>query len=129
MTYLIIGAWILYVVIIIVLFKNFLMGIKLKNKGANNIQYFPKKQKKLVIFLMLGAYSLLFLYSFLFEFKLGKSFFGGVISGLLNCLLVTFKPTNFILIGVFLLMLFIDKKAKVSKSTDGEEFAEDKIEE
>ena len=128
MTCLIIGAWTLYVVIIIVLFRNFLISIKLKNKGVNIIQYFPQKQKKLVVFLMLGAYILLFLYTFLSEFKLGKSFLDGIISGLLNCFLVTFKPTNFILIGVFLLMLFIDKKAKVSQSTVGETNDEDEIE-
>lgn len=128
MTCLIIGAWTLYVVIIIVLFRNFLISIKLKNKGVNIIQYFPQKQKKLVVFLMLGAYILLFLYTFLSELKLGKSFLDGIISGLLNCFLVTFKPTNFILIGVFLLMLFIDKKAKVSQSTVGEKNDEDEIE-
>ena len=128
MTCLIIGAWTLYVVIVIVLFRNFLISIKLKNKGINIIQYFPQKQKKLVVFLMLGAYILLFLYTFLSEFKLGKSFLDGIISGLLNCFLVTFKPTNFILIGVFLLMLFIDKKAKVSQSTVGEKNDEDEIE-
>ena len=127
MTCLIIGAWTLYVVIVIVLFRNFLISIKLKNKGVNIIQYFPQKQKKLVVFLMLGAYILLFLYTFLSEFKLGKSFLDGIISGLLNCFLVTFKPTNFILIGVFLLMLFIDKKAKVSQSTVGEKNDEDEI--
>ena len=38
MTCLIIGAWTLYVVIIIVLFRNFLISIKLKNKGVNIIQ-------------------------------------------------------------------------------------------
>ena len=42
MTCLIIGAWTLYVVIIIVLFRNFLISIKLKNKGVNIIQYFPQ---------------------------------------------------------------------------------------
>ena len=128
MTCLIIGAWTLYVVIIIVLFRNFLISIKLKNKGVNIIQYFPQKQKKLVVFLMLGAYILLFLYTFLSEFKLGKSFLDGIISGLLNCFLVTFKPTNFILIGVFLLMLFIDKKAKGLQSTVGEKNDDDEIE-
>lgn len=118
MTYLIIGAWILYVAIIIVLFRNFRMSIKLKKSGVKNVQYFNKKQKKLVIFLMLGAYMLLFLDTFFYEFELEKNFFTGVKSGLLSCLLVTSIPRNFILIGVFLLLLYIDRKAKLSQSTE-----------
>lgn len=125
MTYLIIGAWTLYVVIIIVLFRNFRRGFTLKKVGGNNVRYFPEKQKKLVIFLMLGAYMLLFLDTFFYEFRLENNFFSGVKSGLLSCLLATFIPRNFILIGVFLLMLYIDRKAKLSQSTEKEKSGED----
>lgn len=120
MSYLIIGAWTIYVVIIIVLFINIRRGVKLTKQGSSNVQYFPEKQKKLVLFLMLGAYSLLFLDAFLYEFKLGNGFFDGVKSGLLSCLLATFIHRNYILIGVFLLFLYIDRKAKLSQPNDDE---------
>lgn len=120
MLYIFIGAWTLYVVIIIVLFVNIRRGVKLTKQGGNNVQYFPEKQKKLVIFLTLGAYTLLFLDTFLYEFKLGNSFFSGVKSGLLSCVLATFIPRNFILIGVFLLFLYIDRRTKLSQSNEDE---------
>ncbi len=116
MSYFIIAAVILYVIVVIIFIKNFHRNFKLRNQSKENvIPWFSQKKAKQIYYLLLAAYVHFFFFIFILQMKTGEEIWNCIIAGIVDCLLATISPPNSILLGTFLLMQFHDKKLREKK--------------
>jgi hypothetical protein len=112
MPFLAVGALILYLVIVVIILKEFYKFVKSTPNGTQNNTYiFPRKQKVLTFCLIACDFILFLAYTVALQLEAGADFWPGFKAAAISCFLGALNLRNLVLLIMLVFLLVQDKKA------------------